>query len=119
MRLFAKKTFLLGAPDGAEIIVRANTFADIGDKFAKCETFRRAVAAQDISVIDSKAEEKKAETGPEKPLARYTKAELEQYAEKHEIDLAGCETRTDIYTRITAMKLDPAEDPEAQEATGE
>lgn len=78
MRIFSKKAFQFDHPTGAEssVVVQSQSFADVPDWVAKSSMFALASSAEEVTVIESKGDEKKAtrrkptekpEGDPEKP----------------------------------------------------
>lgn len=64
MRIFSKKAFKFDHPAGQEpaVIVRSNDFATVPDWVAKSAMFQLASSVGEVSVIETKQDEKVAET---------------------------------------------------------
>lgn len=64
MRIFSKKAFKFDHPAGHEpaVIVRSNDFATVPDWVAKSAMFQLASSVGEVSVIETKQDEKVAES---------------------------------------------------------
>lgn len=77
MRIFSKKAFKFDHPAGQEsaVIVRSNSFDTVPDWVKDSAMFKLASAAGDVSIIETKQDEKVAEADAEAKAQRRKKAD--------------------------------------------
>lgn len=65
MRIFSKKAFQFDHPTGAEssVVVQSQSFADVPDWVSESAMFALASGSEEVTIIESKSDEAKAEKG--------------------------------------------------------
>ncbi|MBG9773564.1 hypothetical protein [Brevibacillus laterosporus] len=65
MRIFSEKSFQFDHPAGQEpaVVVQSQSFADVPDWVSQSLMFKLASQNEEVTVVENKKDEKKAETG--------------------------------------------------------
>lgn len=97
MRIFSKKAFQFDHPAGQEpaVIVRSNDFATVPDWVVRSAMFKLASSAGEVSIIETKQDEKSAEAKATKGRGGRQKADDEDKkadGEENAPDVPAAET---------------------------